>query len=124
METTVKEKVFEYITEEGEVRSCDKIKEDACNHQPGNYLKFVANGACSKLAETLISPGITLPWIISALGGQAFLTGVPVPLKNIGSLLPQLVISGKIRAEKIRKNFWLWHHWFRLSVWELLPGWY
>lgn len=66
----------------------------------------IANGSLTKLAEKIISPNLTLAWILSFLSAPVFLIGMLVPLKDIGSLLPQLIVSGKIRSFSIRKNFW------------------
>ncbi|MCC5919181.1 MAG: MFS transporter [Cyclobacteriaceae bacterium] len=102
----VDERFYEFMTEDGEVRACEKIPDSACEHVPRNFSLNVLNGICSKLAERLISPGITLPWILSFLGAPAFFAGMLVPLKNTGSLLPQLFVSAKIRAFERRKIFW------------------
>ena len=100
-------KAYELITDEGEERACEAISEDACRETPGNFFKNVFSGSLSKLAEQLVSPGTTLPWILSALGVPNLFTGALVPIKDAGSLLPQLFVSAKIRAYAIRKWFWV-----------------
>lgn len=100
------EQIYRYITEEGEERSCQAITEENCSEVPGNFLKNSLSGFCSKLAEQLVSPGITLPWMLSMFGAGMGVSGMLVPLKNLGSLLPQLLISGRIRAYSRRKFFW------------------
>lgn len=91
---------------EVELRSCEPIEEEYCKEVPGNFLKNASSGFCSKLAEQLVSPGVTLPWILSLLGSGTGLSGMLVPLKNLGSLLPQLMVSGSIRRFPRRKYFW------------------
>ena len=73
---------------------------------PDNFLKNALSGFCSKLAEQLISPSVTLPWILSLIGSGSGISGMLVPLKNLGSLLPQLAVSGSIRKFPVRKYFW------------------
>lgn len=107
MKPGIQDKIYEYITDDGEERSCKAISEEACHEVPGNFLKNVTNGAATKLAEQLVSPGTTLPWIFSSLGVPAALAGALVPVKDAGSLLPQLFISAKIRAFALRKWFWV-----------------
>ncbi|SIT04857.1 MFS transporter [Belliella pelovolcani] len=104
---TLASKAYELITDEGEERACEAISERACKETPGNFFKNVFSGALSKFAEQLVSPGTTLPWILSALGVPNAFTGALVPIKDAGSLLPQLFVSAKIRAYAIRKWFWV-----------------
>ena len=57
-----------------------------------SYLLNVANGACTKLAEQLASPGLVLPWLLGAIGAPAGLAGLLMPVKQAGSLAPQLLV--------------------------------
>ncbi len=99
--------VYELITDEGEQRACDAIPDEACEVVPRNFLRNVANGACTKLAEQLVSPGTTLPWIFTTLGVPGAFAGALVPVKDAGSLLPQLLVSARIRSYPVRKWFWV-----------------
>lgn len=99
------DKIYDLLTDD-ELRSCDAIPEEACTEVPRNFTLNVINGSSTKLAEELISPGVTLPWILSAIGAPAFMAGLLVPIKNAGSLMPQLLVSANIRAYSIRKYFW------------------
>lgn len=82
------------------------------SQQPGlertarNFTWNVLNGTLSKLAEQLISAGLTLPWILQYLAGPTWLIGALVPIKDGASLLPQLFVSGTIRSFSVRK--WIW----------------
>lgn len=98
--------LYEFITEDDD-NACEDIPESACKEAPGNFFLNAFNGACTKLAEQIASPSLVLPWLISAMGAPASLSGFLVPLSRGGSLLPQLAISGKIRKFEIRKNFWV-----------------
>ncbi len=51
------DKAYSLITDEGEERSCKAISEEACKEVPGNFFCNVFNGASTKLAEQLVSPG-------------------------------------------------------------------
>jgi MFS family permease len=98
--------IYEFITEDDD-NACEAIPESACKEAPGNFFLNAFNGACTKLAEQIASPGLVLPWLLSAMGAPASLSGFLVPLNRGGSLLPQLAISGRIRKFKIRKWFWV-----------------
>lgn len=100
------EQFYDYLTEDSEQRACDTIPDDDCTQVPRNFSLNIFNGTLSKLAEQIISPNLTLAWIMNFLGAPAFLIGMLVPIKNAGSLLPQLAVSGRIRSLQIRKNVW------------------
>ena len=101
------EEFYEFLTEDSETRTCEAIPDSQCSSIPKNFTLNVLNGSLTKLAEKLISPGLTLPWILSFLGAPLFLIGMLVPIKDVGSLLPQLLISGKLRAKPKRKPYWV-----------------
>ncbi len=101
------EKAYEFITDQGEERACEAIPDAACNEVPGNFFRNMVNGASTKLAEQIASPGIVLPWILSALAAPAYFAGMLIPIKDAGSLLPQLFVSAKIRSFPKRKWFWI-----------------
>lgn len=88
-------------------RACAAIPDSSCRAIPRNYLLNVANGACTKLAEQLANPGLVLPWLLAALGAPAVIAGYLVPIKQAGSLLPQLAVAARIRQAKLRKWFWV-----------------
>lgn len=106
-------KAYELITDDGELRVCEQISESACKETPFNFFKNISSGALSKLAEQLVSPGTTLPWILSALGVPNAFSGALVPIKDAGSLLPQLFVSAKIRSFPLRKWFWVIPAWIQ-----------
>lgn len=88
-------------------RACEAIPESACRHLPRNYVLNVLNGTSTKLAEQIAGPNLVLPWLLAALGAPVFLAGLLMPLKQTGSLLPQLAVSGAIRGATRRKWFWV-----------------
>ena len=102
--SNISERVYDFITEDDEGRTCEAIPDSACRQAPQNFALNVLNGSATKLAEQLASPGLVLPWLLSALGAPAAMAGLLVPVK--GSLLPQLAVAGSIRA--CRKRKWLW----------------
>ncbi|WP_338358628.1 MFS transporter [Yeosuana marina] len=100
------EQFYEYVTQDDEERACSTIPDSDCHYVAKNFSLNVANGTLTKLAEKIISPNLTLPWIFSFLGAPAILIGALVPVRNFFSLVPQLFVAGKIRAKKIRKTYW------------------
>lgn len=107
MSNKLSEEFYDFLVEEDEPRACKAIPEEACESSPKNFLLNVSNGTLTKLAEKIISPDLTLTWVMQSLGASSGLIGMLVPIKDAGSLLPQLVVSGKIRSYSIRKYFWV-----------------
>ena len=106
MPSHITERVYDFITESDEGRVCAAIPERACREAPRNFILNVLNGGATKLAEQLASPGLVLPWLFSTIGAPMALAGLLVPVKEAGSLLPQLAVAGSIRAYPKRK--WIW----------------
>ena len=73
----------------------------------GNVLWNVTSGAFTKLGEQLANPGTVLPWVLGAIGAPAAFVGLLVPVKDAGSLLPQLAVAGRIRTAPKRAPWWV-----------------
>jgi MFS family permease len=105
-EAKVLGRMYDLITDdEGQV--CDEIPEDACTSVPRNFFLNALNGAATKLADQLANPGLVLTWFLDALNVPATVIGFLSPVRQAGSLLPQLIVSGQIRRFPKRKWFWL-----------------
>lgn len=94
------------LTDENDGRVCRDIPESACNEQPRNFLKHVISLGATKTGDGLADPKLALSWLLTALGAPAGLIGLLVPVREAGSLLPQLVTAGLIRSLPQRK--WVW----------------
>jgi hypothetical protein len=101
------ERVYEVVAGEEDDRSCEAIPDEACREVPGSFVLNALNGASTKLAEQLASPGLVLPWLLGAVGAPAALVGLLVPVRRAGSLLPQLAVAARIRTRPLRKWFWV-----------------
>ena len=88
-------------------RACKSIPDSSCTNLPRNFVLNVVNGTASKLAEQVASAKVALPWLLSAIGAPASLVGFLLPLRQAGTLLPQLFISGQMRRFPVRKWFWV-----------------
>jgi len=60
----------------------------------------------TKLADGLIDPKLVLAWLLNAIGAPGYLIGVLVPVREAGSLLPQLFLASYIERHAYRK--WIW----------------
>ncbi|HET6689987.1 MAG TPA: MFS transporter [Miltoncostaeaceae bacterium] len=86
---------------------CEGIPEEACTDSPRNFALNAANGTASKAAEQLASPGVVLPLLLATVGAPLGLAGALEPVRRGASLLPGLVVSGRMRAFARRKGFWV-----------------
>lgn len=98
--------VYEKIANEEDARACEKIEDSACKQVPGNFIKLIIAQFFTNLGDAIINPKVTLPWILQSVGAPAYLLGWLVPIRESGSLLPQLAIASVIRKLPIRK--WVW----------------
>lgn len=87
-------------------RACNSIPAESCKETSWNFTRNVANGAASKLAEQIAGPNLILPWLFQILGTPAWMFAFLMPIKQSFSLLPQMVVAGRIRRIPVRK--WVW----------------
>lgn len=101
-------RLYRWMTDDdAEERACDAISEEACREAPRSFVLNSANGACTKLAEQLASPGLVLAWLLETVGAPVAMSGWLEPLRRGGSLAPQLAVSAWIRSRPVRKWFWV-----------------
>ncbi len=106
MSGSVTRAAYEILADEDEGRVCRDIPEAACREQPGNFVKHVASLSATKTGDGLADPKLVLSWLLETLGAPAWQVGLLVPIREAGSLLPQLATSAWIRGRPRRK--WVW----------------
>jgi hypothetical protein len=100
------DELYDTLTDEEDARLCDDIGEAACLETPRSFVLILASNFLTKLGDAVASPKTTLAWVVSAVGAPAFVIGFLVPVRESGSMIPQLFIGGVIRALPVRK--WTW----------------
>ncbi len=101
------DRLYEYLADEEDARVCRDISDDACKVVPGNFFIIFVTQFLTKLADALASAKVVLPWLLTSTGTPAFFSGLLVPIRESGSLLPQLLIGGYIRRHGIRKWYFV-----------------
>lgn len=101
------EHLYEYLADEEDARVCTDISDSACHEVAQNFFIIFASQFLTKLADSLSSAKIILPWLLSSVGAPAFFSGLLVPIRESGSMLPQLVIGGFVRRHRVRKWFFV-----------------
>ncbi|SEP99874.1 hypothetical protein SAMN05428995_102267 [Loktanella sp. DSM 29012] len=96
--------LFEYLVDDPDTQG--GLSDDAAAVEPGSFLRHVLSLSGSKIADGLIDPKLVLSWLLTSLGAGAFWTGLLVPVRESGALLPQLFTTPVITRQTIRKWFW------------------
>jgi len=95
--------IYRKLVDEEDARVCRDIDENACRVVPGNFLLQVTTQFFTKLGDAIANPKTVLAWLLSALGAPGIFTAFLVPVRESGSLIPQLVIASFVRRRAIRK---------------------
>jgi hypothetical protein len=100
------ETVYERLARDDDGRVCHAISDTACRETPGNFMRMLVANALSTVADSVASAKTTLPWLLMHLGGPGWMTGLLVPIRESGSMLPQLLLGALVRRQPVRK--WVW----------------
>ena len=100
------ETIYEKMMNEEDARVCKAIDENACKVVPGNFFLTIIAYFFNKLADSVANMKVIIPWIMESLSVPLFLISFLVPIKESGSLLPQLLIGAYVRKLPIRKYVW------------------
>ncbi|MDU8910281.1 MFS transporter [Aestuariicoccus sp. MJ-SS9] len=79
---------------------------EASGREARNGLRHMVSLSMTKVADGLIDPKLVLSWLSGALGAPAGLTGLLVPIREAGALLPQMLLAGWVQSMAYRK--WAW----------------
>lgn len=106
MASTLTEDLYAKLVNEEDARVCREIPDEACREVPRNFFLLIGSCVLTKLGDARANPKTVLTWMMDAIGAPIALTGLLVPIRESGSLIPQLVIAAFVRRRAIRK--WVW----------------
>ncbi len=106
LKAELSQSLYEKLVDEEDARVCKNISEDACREVPGNFLLMIISHFFSKLGDAIANPKVVLPWVMETIQAPVYLIGFLVPIRESGSLIPQLLIASYIRQMPVRK--WVW----------------
>ncbi|MCB8837728.1 MFS transporter permease [Aurantimonas sp. VKM B-3413] len=89
-----------------ENRVCKDIPESACRHQPRNAGLHLVSMTATKIGDGLLDPKLILPFLLHSVGAPGAAIGMLVPVRESLALLPQILVSHRVRAMPRRK--WAW----------------
>ncbi|WP_206668613.1 MFS transporter [Pseudomonas saliphila] len=99
--------IYSKLMNEDDVRVCKDIPDSACNGVPQNFFLQVAANTLTSLGDTLINPKTTLTWLMGVVGAPVAMVAWLVPIRESGSMLPQLLIAARIRRHAMRRGVWI-----------------
>ena len=102
-----KDSLYERLADDDEGRVCKGISEEACRQSPGNFLHTLAANTLTSIGDRLGSAKTTLPWLLGHLGAPAWIASLLVPVRESGSMIPQILIGAWVRRQPIRKGVWV-----------------
>lgn len=86
---------------------CRDLPESACREQPRNYGLHVVSLSLTRVGEGLADTKLVLAWLLDAIGAPTWAIGLLVPVRESLAMLPQLLISARIRRLSIRKTVYV-----------------
>ncbi len=100
------ERAYDFINNEEDARICKDISDAACRYSPLNYFVLILSNTLSKLGDVLGNPKTVLAWLMQYVNAPLALISFIVPIRESGSMLPQIIIANYIRRLPVRK--WVW----------------
>lgn len=73
---------------------------------PRNASRQVVAHTLQNLGDVVVDAKTVLTWLLAAVGAPASLVGLLVPIRDAGSMVPQVLTAPRIRRLAIRK--WVW----------------
>jgi MFS family permease len=101
------EALYNLVAEDEDARSCRELDDSACRWVPRNFFVYLVSNALTQLSDSLASPKTVLAWVMATVGAPSSLVALLVPIRESGSMLPQLFLGGWVRRRPLRKPIWL-----------------
>jgi len=98
--------LYSFLINEEDARVCSEIPEGAYHSVPGNFFLIILSKTMTKLGDALSNPKTVLAWLMGYVNAPVSMIAFLVPIRESGSMLPQLLIASYIRKRPIRK--WTW----------------
>lgn len=100
-------RLYDKINNESSQRVCKGITQEACEYTPVNYFIILLSTTLTKLGDTLSNPKTVLAWVMNYVNAPVYLIGFIVPIRESGSMLPQIFLTNYIKQFKKRKYLWV-----------------
>ncbi|WP_439129294.1 MFS transporter [Polaribacter sp.] len=78
-------------------------EENSKENLPTNYFLILLSNTATKLGDTLSNPKTVLTWVMSFVNAPVYLISLIVPIRESGSMLPQIFLASVVKKKKQRK---------------------
>lgn len=99
--------LYDRLLDEEDARVCKDIPDAACSDVPRNFFLIIFAQFLTKLGDALANAKTVLPWLMNSLGAPGAMLALLVPIRESGSMLPQILIGGWVRVYPRRKFFFV-----------------
>jgi predicted MFS family arabinose efflux permease len=86
---------------------CGDLPDAACRDVPANAARLVGALGLQNVGDSVVDAKTVLAWLLAAVGAPAGLTGLLVPVREAGSLVPQASLVPWVRRFAVRKRLWV-----------------
>jgi len=83
------------------------VREAARGDEKRNFLLIFLATTLTRFGDAVANPKTVLAWLISFVGAPGFLFALLVPIRESGSMLPQIFIGGFLRRRPLRRGVWI-----------------
>lgn len=80
---------------------------DASQHVAHNALHTVGALTLTKIGDRIVDAKTVLTWLLGAVAAPAALTGLLVPIRESGALLPQVLVARAVSGKPRRQPTWV-----------------
>lgn len=74
---------------------------------PRDFSLIVASKTLTQLGDALANPKTVLAWLMGFVGAPAYLLALLVPIRESGSMIPQVILAAWVRRAAVRKGLWI-----------------
>lgn len=99
--------LYETIVDDDDALGADSVDPEVAEEVPGNALRLIGAVTLQKVGDRIADPKTVLSWLVPVLGAPAGVTGLLVPVREAGSLLPQASLMPAVKAGSRRKGVWM-----------------
>lgn len=99
--------LYNILNRESNQRIIQGIDATIVSAIPKNYFLIIISNICTQLGDVLSAPKTVITWLLGYLGAPIFLISLLVPIRESGSMLPQVFLSNILHKVLIRKKWWI-----------------